>query len=230
MKTHNKSRSRIASLNNKRWAAYVGAAAATSFAAGYAEANIHYSGIIDQNVGGRNGRFTVPVGTGGAVMVFRHAESVYGSSNIHIGGAALFSIYGASGAAAGVQVSGGASFSKLSPRDAISTRSFPNSYGFLAERSHGNGGGIPRGQFLDRGYGFLAFRFNSGAGDQYGWARVRMLGLPENKYFVVDFAYADPGESIVAGQKTEPGLAMNSLGGLAVGSATVADLRSRQGR
>ena len=228
MKAHKKSGSRIASLNNKRWAAYVSAAAATSFAAGYAEANIHYSGIIDQNVGGRNGRFTVPVGTGGAVMVFRHTEHVYGSSSVHIGGDALFSIYGASGAVAAVPAVGSDSISKLSPRDAISTRPFQNSYGFLAERSHSNG--IPRGQFLDRGYGFLAFKFNSGAGDQYGWARVRMLGLPDNKYFVVDFAYADPGESIVAGQKTEPGLAMNSLGGLAVGSATVADLRSRQGK
>jgi hypothetical protein len=227
MKTQKKIRSKLASLNNNRWAAYATAAIATSFAAGYAEADIHYSGIIHQNVSGRNGRVTVPVGTGGAVMVFRHGEAIYGSSNIHIGGDALFSIYGASGAVAAIPAPGSDSISKLSPRDAISTRSFQASYGLLAARSGGTGG-PPEGQFLDRGYGFLAFRFNSGAGDQYGWARVRMLGLPENRYFVEDFAYADPGESILAGQKSRSGLAMESLGGLSFGASALSAWRESQ--
>jgi hypothetical protein len=222
MKAHKKSRSKITSLSTRRCAAYTAAAAATGFAAaGSAEADIHYSGIIDQNVGGRNGRFTVPVGSGGAVIAFRHFEHVYGSSSFHDGGSASFSIYGASGGAAGVPLihTLQLSISKLSAREAISTQSFPGNRGFLVQRS--NGGGFERGQFQDRGYGFVGFKFNSGAGDQYGWARVRMLGFPDNRFIVVDLAYADPGESIVAGQKSEPGLAMESLGGLALGATAL---------
>jgi hypothetical protein len=174
--------------------------------------------MIDQKVG-RNARFTVPVGSGGAVIVFKHFEHVYGSSSFHDGGSASFSIYGASGAVAGVPLihTLQLSISKLSFRDAISAQSFPGNKGFLAQRS--NGGGFPRGQFQDRGIGFIGFKFHNGAGDQYGWARVRMMGFPEFRFAVVDFAYADPGESIVAGQKTESGMALESLGGLSLGAS-----------
>ena len=77
------------------------------------------------------------------------------------------------------------------------------------------------GQWADRGRGFIGFRFNNGAGPQYGWARIFTSGVPEAKIRLVDYAYADPGEPIRAGQKSShemvPG--EGSLGWLAIGAA-----------
>jgi MYXO-CTERM domain-containing protein len=81
--------------------------------------------------------------------------------------------------------------------------------------------------------GFVGFRFDSGAGLQYGWARVRMMGLPENAFKVMDYAYADPGEPIRAGQTSSevneantPG--QGSLGLLALGAVGVTLWRRRR--
>jgi hypothetical protein len=76
----------------------------------------------------------------------------------------------------------------------------------------------------------VGFKFNNGAGDQYGWVRVKMWGGPWNQGKLIDFAYADPGEKIVAGQKeSNPSdLGLESLGGLAVGAAGL--LAWRRGR
>jgi hypothetical protein len=67
----------------------------------------------------------------------------------------------------------------------------------------------------------VGFKFNNGAGDQYGWVRVRMRGASRNNGLLIDFAYGDPGEKVVAGQmesnNSVPGL--ESLGGLALGAA-----------
>jgi hypothetical protein len=77
------------------------------------------------------------------------------------------------------------------------------------------------GQWTDPGRGFVGFRFNSGAGFQYGWARIKMDGAINNNAFgVADYAYADPGEPIRAGQTSSDNDAVkeNSLGGLALGA------------
>jgi hypothetical protein len=91
------------------------------------------------------------------------------------------------------------------------------------------GGGFQ--QWRDPGVGFVGFRFNSGTGIQYGWARVRMGGTSRlNGFKLIDYAYADPGEAIRAGEGIpragEDGQDMSdgqgpdegSLGGLAVGA------------
>ena len=82
----------------------------------------------------------------------------------------------------------------------------------------------------DRGTGYVGFRFNNGAGLQYGWVRVRMGGPPEHPFEVVSYAYADPGEPIRAGQRSSAEQAPDqgstdqqtpndgSLGGLALGA------------
>ena len=57
------------------------------------------------------------------------------------------------------------------------------------------------GYFIRRGIGFVGFAFDGGAGKQYGWARVFMNGYQQgNGFKILDYAYADPGEAIRAGQ------------------------------
>jgi hypothetical protein len=79
------------------------------------------------------------------------------------------------------------------------------------------------GEFLEPGIGLIGFAFNNGSGKQYGWARVRMgggePGERENAFKVLDYAYADPGEPIQAGQTSDaPVTGMGSLGLLAAGA------------
>ena len=76
------------------------------------------------------------------------------------------------------------------------------------------------GFFLERGPGLVGFKFNNGAGVQYGWLRVKMTGGLGNNFKVVDYAYGDPGDVVFSGQMSDdsaPGL--ESLGGLALGAA-----------
>jgi len=60
--------------------------------------------------------------------------------------------------------------------------------------------------FLEPGIYCAGFRFNSGAGMQYGWVRIKWGGCTVNKYsvnkfIVMDYAWGDPGDKIKAGQK-----------------------------
>jgi hypothetical protein len=76
-------------------------------------------------------------------------------------------------------------------------------------------------QWTNAGYGFIAFRFDNGSGIQYGWARIRMTGFLRYSLFkLVDYAYADPGEPITAGQtSSDDSPDQGSLGWLALGAA-----------
>ena len=77
--------------------------------------------------------------------------------------------------------------------------------------------------------GLIGFKFNTGSGDQYGWARVAMFGAGRNKFKLVDYAYGDPGDRVRAGQKLgghAPSL--ESLGGLAIGAAGLLAWRYRR--
>jgi hypothetical protein len=64
--------------------------------------------------------------------------------------------------------------------------------------------------------GFIGFKFNSGAGPQYGWARVHIEDLQRESsaFTLIDYAYADPGERIVAGQTSDAKPAVPSEGSL----------------
>ncbi|HEX5033559.1 MAG TPA: hypothetical protein VFW62_03695, partial [bacterium] len=77
-------------------------------------------------------------------------------------------------------------------------------------------GGGPRGQFFLAGTGFIGFKFDLGHGVQYGWARIKKGPYPENQYEVVDYAYADPGEPIAAGQRSSAEAQIPGQGGLAI--------------
>ena len=103
------------------------------------------------------------------------------------------------------------------------------------------------GLWTSPGMGFVGFRFNNGAGTQYGWARVRISTLPHDGigawgFKVLDFAYADPGERITAGQRTSSGSENDqdisdaegpdegSLGGLALGAIGLLAWRKNRSR
>ncbi len=79
----------------------------------------------------------------------------------------------------------------------------------------------------NRGIGFIGFRFNNGAGVQYGWARIMKQRGRAESFILLDYAYADPGERLRAGQTSEGILSgeqdeqapdQGSLGGLALGA------------
>jgi hypothetical protein len=92
--------------------------------------------------------------------------------------------------------------SNLNRGDVISVRPFVQGTGVLAYDFYFNGWRT-FGNFQDRGIGLAGFKFNNGAGDQYGWVRVKMLDGRRNMYTVVGFAYGDPGDVVLAGQKSD---------------------------
>jgi hypothetical protein len=85
------------------------------------------------------------------------------------------------------------------------------------------------GYFEEHGFGLIGFKFNNGAGVQYGWVRVKMAGNPKNNFVVVDYAYGDPGDVVLAGQKFDDSApSLESLGGLALGAAGLLAWRQRR--
>jgi hypothetical protein len=94
------------------------------------------------------------------------------------------------------------------------------------------------GEWKDPGVGFVGFRFQgSSGGVQYGWARVKMAGIDrQNAYKLLDYAFADPGEPIFAGQRSseeqapDQAVQEDSLGWLALGAAGLAALRKSRPR
>jgi hypothetical protein len=109
---------------------------------------------------------------------------------------------------------------KIAPNTVInSLTDFRNVLGSLA---YNMGGGNDK--FLDSGPGFIGVRFNT---NQFGWVRVNMNGAPLNSFRIVDYAYADAGESIFAGQITAVP-EVSSLGLLAMGAAGILAWRRRR--
>jgi MYXO-CTERM domain-containing protein len=228
-------RSEINSIEQKRWAAYATAALASGFTfslAESAEAEIHYSGLIRQEVqefctyhyhygtlSCTGGYLTLPLGNNGLIKLYNYVTgSVYGTWWYLHGGSASLAI-SAPGAALR---SNGFSISRLLPRDLISAGPFGHGRGYLAGRYGG-------GQFQAPGQGFVGFKFNTGAGEQYGWVRVRMDGNIGKSFGVVDYAYGDPGEVVKAGQKrSHSSTDLESLGGLALGAAGLLAWRRRR--
>jgi hypothetical protein len=219
-------------VEQKRWAAYATAALASGFGMGLAnsaEGEIHYSGPVNQKIGGRD-RAKFQLDPAGGSFVVTHFNFVYGSSGVPDGGVADFVVYAAESAAANGSPCGLSEpcISKLDRRDAISTRAFVSKRGILAY-DYFNSVSHLYGQFLDRGYGLIGFKFNHGAGLQYGWVRVRMLGGRKHMVQVVDYAYGDPGDTVLAGQTSNGSApALESLGGLALGAAGLLAWRRKQ--
>jgi hypothetical protein len=222
-----KPRRKSAFITNPRWAAYATAGAASAFTcANSAEATIHYSGRIGEYFPPlitKNARFQLD--QPGDSIRLRHYVTAFTSS-----GFAYFGIRGRAGnAVAGFYCPNDsqiASVSKLNPGDLISARPFlPRNNGLLARHD------FCPGQFEGGHFGFIGFKFNSGSGDQYGWVRLKMGGQNQD-FWLVDYAYADPGEPITAGQTSSNELVPEegSLGSLALGAAGLLAWRKRRSR
>ena len=225
-----------AKIDSSRWFAYAVAGAASGLVSlPCAEGAIHYSGRINEHFNGSDEK-TFPL-VPGASLFFVHRPP-HTSSTFYSTGFAEAIIRG--GSIAGYIPScryfqGDVSASNLDVRATLAQLPFSAKPGVLvAAATTSSCGGRPfRGQFRDDLEGFIGFRFDVGNGVQYGWARVSVHDVGTANFRVLDYAYADPGETIRAGQKTERHagpVQEESLGALAFGAAGVLAWRKRRSR
>ena len=202
-----------------------------------AEATIHYSGLIGEFFGScddKSARFQLD--QPGDSIQLRHSLA-FGCTASY-GGYAYFSIHGRAGNAfAGFYnpcpSANVASVSRLNRGQLISRRPFlARRSGVLAAFNMYCSSTGSVGQFDSGGVGFIGFKFNNGSGDQYGWVRIKMLTRHpiDHDFQLMDYAYADPGEPIRAGQKSSNEMVPEegSLGGLALGAAGLLAWRKRR--
>ena len=223
-------RSHSVRISSSRWLAYASAGAATALAgAAPTKAEIHYSGRIDATFRYDDEKTETFALDPGAFIAFEHDLSGQGLGRVY------FQVHGRANAGfvgtyLGFEY---ASVSRLTGAGRyVSQGHFvAYEYGTMVK---GNRGFYLLGQWKERGTAYVGFRFNNGAGFQYGWARVHMAGKNENFAFkVLDYAYADPGEPIKTGQRSSPLVETpneGSLGLLAVGAAGLALWRQRRKR
>jgi MYXO-CTERM domain-containing protein len=218
-------------IPSSRWLAYAGAGAATALGGvNPADAEIHYSGHVDvtfRHDDTKTVQFSIEPG---AFLLFRHDNDF--SDGL---GAAFFHAEGQqAGAFVGYFV--GFEYAYVSRIKGGGNRYISQGY-FIADKGgyyFGTmvNGGQGRGAWKKQGTDFIGFRFDNGAGPQYGWVRVHMDGQHANFAFkVLDYAWADPGEPIKPGQRSSSSSQVpneGSLGLLALGAAGVATWRRRR--
>jgi hypothetical protein len=205
-------------LSETRWLAYATAGFAGAFGlSSSAEAEIHYSGNVSIRLTG-NAQATLPL-SNGASLVF---ENVFRGSTFLQD--CYFSIKGVISASAR-EGSIHAWLWVLHLGENVSAGTF----GSVAGNPH-------RGivfTFWSDGYfqpyygtrGFIGFRFNTGNGTQYGWARIQTRRDANNRAheLIKDYAWGDVGDVILAGQKhslqqSNANSVPGSLGQLAFGA------------
>lgn len=210
-----------------RWLAYATASAATVLtSAGSADAEIHYSGRLDVNFGpDENKTVNFALDKPGDLLRFGHYAGPGGTAFFEIDGIRSEAFLGYSG------------FEYAYPAKLhLKNRYISQGRNFVTFYNHGTlyaNHGRGYGEWGGRVRGFIGFRFDGGAGPQYGWARVYMLG-DEASFILLDYAYADPGEPIQPGQKTSSAkdavTEEGSLGLLAIGGAGLMLWRQRRRR
>jgi hypothetical protein len=220
-------------IPTRRWLAYASAGAATALTgASSVEAEIHYSGRV-------NVAFPPDQNKSVALQLEEPGNSIFFAHTIN-GGSVDF--FGAAGLQSGAFAGSYPGFEyayvwRLKNRDRYVSRAHFTNGGF----GFGTSGTMVRGdrssqnwRWLGAGTDFVGFRFNNGAGLQYGWARVRMDGAASRFSFtVLDYAWADPGEPIKAGQTSSSAVVSPDeglLGMLAIGAAGLALWRQRRKR
>ena len=195
---------------NSRWATYAMAGAATSLVGlASAEAEIHYSGHIGRQFKG-NHDASFPL-QDGARLIFDHfTRNNLGYANLAIQGTQGGPL-DSEGYFAGKRNNPTSGFGfyvyRLASHVPVSQQHMGRScfttswssvvkcYGATIQTGRGS-----YGEFTMPGRGFIAFSFNTGAGRQYGWARIKTTGIPAVNFILVDYAWGDLGDSIVTGQ------------------------------
>lgn len=199
MKTKRRNR-KTSKLSPVRWTSYAIAAGAT--AAGTiatTEAEIHYSGPINYKFHAKSTFIeqTFPLSNGVFLIgAFNNVTFL----NYHYAGVG---VYGApvSNSLRGRSVDFRDFLSALPGKSVVSHGPFLRNYcdrcyAVIENTSCGNS------DWQDPGTYYVGFRFNAGAGSQYGWVRIRWSGCNRSNAFIVkDYAWGDPGDRIKTGQK-----------------------------
>jgi len=213
------SRLAITLVEKSRWTAYATASAATAAVGiGNAEASIHHVDV-NKTFAPAAGMSTISVFAlaPGAQISFRgflHSSGINGHASFGIAvGAGVASFVGTALGPSSRYVS------KLGAGLNITGRNFITNAGYFAYIERHN-----TGQFGSAGIGYIGFKFNTGAGLQYGWAKVNMQGATTNRYTLVDYAWGDVGDTVLTGAVPEPG----SLGLLALGGVGLLAWRKRR--
>jgi hypothetical protein len=198
----------VVRITNSHWATYAVAGFASSLAGlGTSEAEIHYSGPVNFAF---KGTVTHDFGLAeGVVLDFRHvdlgggrgiahlaiegADSLFAGDCPQITSNAPFYLYRLDAHVKVSQERLGHSCISFSSSSTTVIRCFGAYIGFTY---------YPGGHFQEPGRGFIGFEFNTGAGQQYGWVRVKTSGEADYDFIVLDYAWGDPGETVETGQKT----------------------------
>ncbi|MGH8094269.1 MAG: hypothetical protein ACREIF_12490 [Chthoniobacterales bacterium] len=226
----------VLTISNSRWLAYATAGAASALVGTpHAEAEIHYSGQIHATIEGSGAHVQLPLSH--RISLF-FDEFTSGGPSFY--SSAFFLIKGR-----GV-VSGGARAYQTNTRTQLLSNLQSGSP--ISSGKFGSVAGQPgigelkgaywTGRFLDDGRGIIGFKFNSGAGTQYGWVRVKVSHFKgfKYRYVIEDYAWGDVGDSIKAGQKrsqqdtTTAESVSGSLGVLACGGAGLEAWRNERAR
>jgi LPXTG-motif cell wall-anchored protein len=219
-------------IRKSRWAAYATASAATMLAGNQlVEAAIHYSGPLHVKLSGsKNVHATFQLDRPGDSLFFEHLNTLFHDSNYDFAG---FKVIGRNGASfRGSPSIDFADVSHLKKGALVSQGQFTT--GLASKENFGTlAATYANGYFLDPGVAYIGFFFQGNSGRQYGWARVRMHGNTNgNGFEVIDYAYADSGEPIKAGQGIPAGedetTSLGSLGLLAAGAAGIVGWRRRR--
>ncbi len=219
-------------ISRSRWLAYAAAVSATAFGTAAAEAEIHYSGVVDKKLvnphGGTSARFRLSNGAYISLYNVSYGRRGYNYAGFRIRGSAVSHGFRAS---VGPPYFG-VGASRLHSGELVSQGIFRATYPSSTVgniRSFYGGGNWDAG-----GRGFIGFKFNTGAGTQYGWARIKISPANFVKMIVVDYAWGDPGDTIKTGQtgsETNESTAIpasGSLGLLALGGAGLMAWRNRR--
>ena len=178
-------------ITNSRWVAYATTSAATAIAcAASAEAEIHYSGIVDHDFA--NGGFAGPMGPGVTLDLNVSTGTRVGGGGFQFGAAF---IRGPSGSTAGLFAGYGTDLAAYFWLSQLFVGAFlpTQDFGEFCRRSSSCKVCRPTGScscnvcygtaeiggsdFRAAGIGFIGFRFShGGGGTQYGWARVKKGG------------------------------------------------------
>jgi hypothetical protein len=233
-------RRRNVRITNSRWTTYAMASAATSLAGlATAEAEIHYSGPVNFQLKGTHGH-NFPLENGASLDFFHNdlgggrgiahlaiggADSLFAGDSANIPSNVPFYLYRLRSQVNVSQQRLGHSCISFTSSSSTVVQCFGGYIGFTF---------YPGVHFTEPGKGFIGFEFNTGAGAQYGWVRVKTTGEGEYNFIVIDYAWGDPGEPLETGQKRsrtneQAVTKTGSLGLLATGATGLKAWRQQRG-